>query len=161
MKDFKQNRAKYPEKIETAQKKKWNRDLACLPNLERQVHVVNLKPKRWSSGRNGRHDERDFAKWLPMKKRILSPRKAERLRRETEKALKGRWAYRILFAVLAVIGIVVGAAVTLYQGKLAREEVRQDKQQPASTNKNDLKTSSTQEETITPPSSTTNQIRQP
>ena len=62
---------------------------------------------------------------------------------ETEKERKGRWKYRILFAALAVIGLIVSTAVTVYQGKLAQEEVRQDKQQLPSTNKNDLKTSTT------------------
>lgn len=84
-----------------------------------------------------------------MKKRILSSKKAERLRRETDKERKERWNYRILIAVLAVVGIVVSTAVAVYQGKLDRETRNQDPQQLAGpTNKNDLKTSATQEETF-------------
>lgn len=94
-----------------------------------------------------RGDGRVGAVRVPMKKRILTPKKAERLRRETERARKERWKYGILIALIAVMGIVVGTAAFIYDRKLHRGPYPHQ-QLAGPTNKNDLKASGAQEETF-------------
>ena len=89
-----------------------------------------------------------------MKKgKILSPKKLERLRRETEKLRKERWRDAILLAVVGVLAVVLGTAAFIYERNLHRagqeyyRHQRQKQQTASSTNKNGLKTRDTQKET--------------
>jgi len=79
-----------------------------------------------------------------LKRHMQTSKKALRLQREAEKDRKERRKHLVVFSVLAVIGIVVGTAVTVYQAKLVPLSRELDQQQsPSSTNRSDLKTSST------------------
>lgn len=81
--------------------------------------------------------------------KLLSPKKLERLRRETEKLRRERWKYGVLIAIVAVAGIVVGTAAFIYDRKLHQETYhRHDQQSAGSTNKSGLKSRDTQEQTF-------------